>query len=150
MVISFTQVTPAELDRAMEDPEWTQEHLYDLDRTGQPDGYLDKAWDGIQFLLDAAEVPIDLRQDGDFIGEDGLSGWTVDAIEEAAKHLRATPFEQLARHFDPARMTERDIYPGIWAHDDDALGYLRTNYETLVRFFDATAASGSAAIMHFG
>jgi hypothetical protein len=149
MVVSFTRVTPEELDRAMDDAEWAEEHLWDLDR--EPDGYLDKAWDGIQFLLNAAEVPIDLRMDGDFIGEDGcLAGWTVGDVENAARHLRATPFEQLARHFDPARMTQRDIYPAvIWERDDDALDYLREHYEILVKFFDAAAASGSAAIMNF-
>jgi hypothetical protein len=31
---------------------------------------------------------------GEFIGEDGdLAGWTVDDVKDAARHLRATPFE---------------------------------------------------------
>lgn|SRR2546429_993384 len=150
MVISFTRVTPEALDKAVDDPEWAEEHLDELDLTDEPDGYLDKAWDGIQFLLNAADVPVDIREGGDFIDEDGnFFAWTAGDIERAAQHLRATPFEQLARHFDPARMTELDVYPGIWERDDDALDYLKAHYEVLVRFFDAAAASGSAAIMCF-
>jgi len=151
MVLSFTRVTPEELNKAMADPEWAGEYLWELDRTDEPDGYLDKAWDGIQFLLDAAKVPIQLRMDGHLIDAEGcLAAWTVSDVEDAARHLRATPFEQLARHFDPARMAGQGIYPAIiWERDDDALDYLRENYEALVLFFDAAAASGSAAIMSF-
>ncbi len=62
-----------------------------LDQARQPNDHLDKAWDGIQFLLDAAKVPINLHDDGDFIDEDGhFFGWTVGAVEHAAQHLRAT------------------------------------------------------------
>jgi hypothetical protein len=151
MVISFTRVTPEALDKAIEDPEWAEAHLDDLDTTDEPDGYIDKAWAGIQFLLDAADVPINLRENGEFIGEEGyFFGWSAFMVAEAARHLRATPFERLAPHFDPAQMTEQDIYPSaIWARNGGELDYLRQHYEQLVRFFDAAATSGSAAIMSF-
>jgi Domain of unknown function (DUF1877) len=178
MYMSFTRVTPEVLDQAFEDPKWARGYLDgdlddDLDDSldddddddgdgddddGDPDdelyGDLDKAWDGIQFLLDRAGVPVELQMGGEYIGEDGeLAGWAVDDVKDAARHLRATPFEQLARHFDPVLMMERCVYPPIWDRDpadDDVLDYLKQSYEVLVRFFDTAAASESAAIMRFG
>ena len=73
------------------------------------------------------------------------------SVQQAAEQLRGMPFDQLARHFDPQRMTEQDVYPSvIWKRDEDALSYLRLHYEKLVRFFDAAATSGSGAIMSLG
>jgi hypothetical protein len=156
MYMSFTRVTPEELEKAATDPQWARDCVDDLDRADEHDGHLDldKAWDGIQFLLDRAGLPIELQLDGESISEDPyLTGWTVDDVKDAARHLRATPFEQLVRHFDPAQMMKSGIYPRIWDRDpaeDDVLGYLKESYELLVRFFDAAAASKSAAIMSFG
>jgi hypothetical protein len=154
MYMSFTRVTSEELEKAVADPKWAHERV-EQDRTDDLDGDLDKAWDGIQFLLDRAGLGIELQMGGsEFIGEGAdLGGWTVDDVKDAARHLRATPFEELARHFDPVRMTKSGIYPQIWERDpaeDDVLGYLKHFYEVLVRFFDTAAASESAAIMSCG
>jgi hypothetical protein len=149
--VSFTRVTSEDLERGHEDPEWLMDHLLEVDTTDEPDGYLDKAWAGLQFLLDAEGVPIDLRGGTyDFIGADGdLLAWSERDVDEAARILRATPFERLTRHFDPAEMMRQDIYPGIWERDD-ALNYLRSSYEVLVRFFDFAAKARSAAVMQVG
>ena len=56
MVISFTRVTPEALDKAVDDPEWAEEHLDELDLTDEPDGYLDKAWDGIHRCLTEGQL----------------------------------------------------------------------------------------------
>ncbi|MEV5592644.1 DUF1877 family protein [Streptomyces sp. NPDC052496] len=73
-----------------------------FDRPGEPDGgstgELDKAWAGLQFLLDAEGVSIELMMDGFPIGEDGLSGWSVEEVREAAERLGVVPFERLAAH----------------------------------------------------
>jgi hypothetical protein len=151
VTVSFTRVSPDDLDRGHDDPDWLCDHLYEVDSTDEPGGYLDKAWAGLQFLLDAEDVDIDLRGGTyDFIGEDGdLVAWSEYDVEEAAKMLRAMPFERLAQHFDPAEMMRQDIYPGIW-DSDNALDYLRSHYEALVRFFDLAATAGSAAVMQIG
>jgi hypothetical protein len=153
VTLGFTRVTPEDLEKAIDDPEQAEEILERVaseDRAGEPDGYLDKAWGGLQFLLDAAKVPVDLRMDGEFIDDEAyLSAWDAYVVAETARHLRAISFEDLARHFDPVRMTEQDIYPAIWERDD-ALGYLKAHYAGLVEFFEAAAAAGAAAISHFG
>ncbi len=148
--ISFYRVTPDQLERALADGQRAGDLVRDMDVGEEPDGYLDKSWAGLQFLMDAANVGPDLRMDGDFIGDDGcLTGWSAETVAEVAGVLRAKPFDELARYFDPDRMVEAKIYPvRIW-HREDARDYLRGCYERLVGFFEAAATSGSAAIMSF-
>ncbi|WP_024800912.1 YfbM family protein [Nocardia sp. BMG51109] len=151
MVMSFSRVTPAELNRIDANPENVHEFLWSLDRDGEPDGYLDKAWDGLRYLFEAAHLGLDLYMEGESIGSDGtLSAWDADLVHRAADLLRSTPFERLARCFDPGRMTAQNVYPNIWYEGAEALDYLRVNYDNLVRFFEFAAAGGSGAIMSFG
>lgn len=152
LVMSFTRVTPEELERAMHDRPWAMkliEFLGELDDPAETRGYLDKAWDGIQYLLDNAGVGLRLQDGGVPINEDNtVTGWRVDRVRETAALLRATPFADLARHFDPTEMTKLEVYPSNWDADD--LEYLRGNYENLFAFFQACATARSAAIMEFG
>jgi hypothetical protein len=151
MTMSFHRVTADELDRITANPENVHEYLWVLERGGEPNGYLDRAWDGLRYLFEAAHLGIDLFFDGESLGTDGtLSGWDVELVRLTADRLRSTPFEQLARYFDPERMTAEDVYPNIWHEGTDALDYLHANYENLRRFFDFAATSDSAAIMSFG
>ncbi len=150
MVVSFRRVTPEELDKARADPFGWHERAPEPGPE-EPDGYLDKSWAGLEFLFDQAEVPITLMDPGDLLDDEGAFwGWSVGTVAETAHQLRAAPFEQLARHYDPARMTEQDIYPSIiWERDGDAIEDLRSGHEIMARFFERAAATGSAAIMHF-
>ncbi|MEU4766337.1 DUF1877 family protein [Actinosynnema sp. NPDC023794] len=142
--LAFTQVTPGQLDRAIKDPEWALEHLQDEDL---PCYSLEKSWAGIQFLLDAAEVRIELHEDGFIIDTEGvLSGWSDSMVAEAATTLGATPFEVLAGNYDPRRLSEQEVYPWRQFWDDDGIDDLRDDYADLVEFFAETAASGGALI----
>lgn len=147
LVVSFKTVSPQELDAACEDPRSPAE-LGRRDRPGEPGGYLDKAWAGLQFLFDEADLPIDLLADGFVINDDvTVTGWDAQTVQRVAKLLQSTPFAQLARYFDPDEMSAQAVYPSIWG-GGDSIGYLRDNYQILVRFFAAAAAAGSAAIMY--
>ncbi|MEV0677765.1 DUF1877 family protein [Actinosynnema sp. NPDC050436] len=147
MTLSFTRVTPEELARAFEDPEQAEEYVED---ENVPYCFLEKSWAGIQFLLDAADVRVDLYEDGDAIDEEcTMFGWDDVMVAAAAKALSATPFEVLAGHYDTAKLSEKEVYPmrHLWGADD--IEYLEHNYRDLVRFFDETAAVGGAAIRNF-
>jgi hypothetical protein len=145
-VLSFTRVTAEELDRAFDDPEWAEEVVDDEDR---PDCYLDKAWAGLDFLLAAADVHVELYMDGSGVidEEATLFGWDVELVAETAQKLSATPFEVLARHYNPAKMNEQEVYPRFW--DDGDLDYLESHYKAVVVFFAETAAASAAAIRSF-
>lgn len=154
MVIGFSRVTQQELDKMYLHPKWMKEFLEEYEdndeRSRDPDGFIEKAWGGIQFLLDAADVPIELLMDGDPIDDQCLfCGWSAEAVKKTAEILGATPFETLAVHFDPARLSEEEVYPMRHLWDADELEYLRDNYATLANFFNATAAKGDAALMEF-
>lgn len=145
--LAFTQVTPGQLDRAIKDPEWALEHLLDEDL---PYYSLEKSWAGIQFLLDAAEVRIELHEDGLVIDQEGvLSGWTDGMVADAAATLGATPFEVLAGHYDPRQLSEQEVYPWRQFWDDDGIDDLRDDYADLVEFFGETAAARGALIRVF-
>ncbi|MGW1376693.1 DUF1877 family protein [Streptomyces sp. NPDC002446] len=149
--IGFIGATTQELDRAEREPSWADEYvyaLYDSDalsRGDRPHGGPDKAWAGVQFLLEEADAGLDFLMDGFQILEDGtLFGWTAEQIQSVACELRATPWERLAAHYDPERMTkERGGYP------PGELDWLERSYEETVAFFAEAAAGGYGAFMSF-
>ncbi|NLU66740.1 YfbM family protein [Streptomyces sp. HNM0574] len=157
VTISFVSATPEELDRAEKEPDWADEYvdaLYDFDdpeAPGRPDCGPEKAWAGLQFLFDEAEVDVDLLMDGFTIQEDGtLFGWTPEQIASLARDLRATPWQQLAAHYHPEEMTKEDVYPNMWRFDPDSeLEWLKDAYEELVAFCTAAAERGYGAFMMF-
>ncbi|WP_435591274.1 YfbM family protein [Nocardia sp. bgisy118] len=153
VILSFTKVTSEQLSCLIVASPQAQEELSQLERTdGDPSGYLDKAWDGLRYLLEAAGTGVDLCDDSLPLDEDEeYYGWPAELVGRTAERLRATPFTALAAHYDPAAMDEANIYPRIWTRDGDAgLGYLQFHYATLAAFFADAAKSGSAAVMHFG
>ncbi len=166
MIGEYARVTAEELDRALLDPEWAYDHVQDMvedaDEIDEPGVVprctdVDTAWDGIRFLLRRAiEEPVDVIAGGGQIGgEDwgyGPARYLVpEEVGRAAHHLRTTPFERLAAHYDAARMRDEEIYPSaIWDDDQGTLDYLQDNYEALVEFFDAAAESGDAIILWLG
>ncbi|MCP2299150.1 protein of unknown function (DUF1877) [Nocardia amikacinitolerans] len=151
VILSFTKVTAERLGELVAARAEAGDEVWDIERAkGDPSGYLDKSWDGLRYLLEAAESRVNLFYDGDLI-VDEYYAWSPDLVRSTAERLRATPFTALAAHYDPAAMDGANIYPGIWTRDgDEGLGYLRYHYDVLVTFFRDAAKTGSAAIMHFG
>ncbi|HEY3504113.1 MAG TPA: DUF1877 family protein [Actinocatenispora sp.] len=149
VTISFTQVTPEQLDKAAADPDWAWDLLGEL-ATTPPDGSLDKTWPGVEFLLERCDIYLDLLMDGVSIDDDGnLFAWDVDQVARTAGTLAATTWDQLAAHFDPAAMSAEKIYPSLHLWDHDDLDYLKFGYETLTTFFTTTAKAHAAALMCF-
>ncbi|MFI7412612.1 YfbM family protein [Streptomyces sp. NPDC049627] len=154
--VSFIGATTEELDRAEKDPDWAREcldELYgdDFPSPDRPFGGPDKAFAGLQFLIDETDVALEFLMDGFPILEDGtLFGWTAEQIESVARQLRATPWERLAVHYDWERMTKEDVYPNMWRFDAEGeLEWLQDAYEELVAFFGAAADRGLGAFMNF-
>lgn len=107
---------------------------------------VDKAWNGIWFLLTAAGAPVDVVGGGAAVSDEDLGYGPACYLSPgevglAAGCLQAMPWERLAGHFDPEQRAADGVYPAIW-DDDHALDYLRGNYAVLVQFFDAAAVAG--------
>ncbi|MFC8088893.1 DUF1877 family protein [Streptomyces sp. NPDC057301] len=154
--ISFISATTEELDRAAKDPNWADEYIFELygENSPMPDrpyGGPDKAFGGLQFLFDQAEVGLEFLMDGFQIRDDGtLFGWDAEQIGNVARELRATPWERLAAHYDSERMGKEDVYPNMWRFDPEGqLEWLEGAYEELVAFFGAAADRGLGAFMTF-
>ncbi|QHC22882.1 YfbM family protein [Streptomyces sp. GS7] len=155
--ISFISATTEELDRAENEPSWADEYIYELytsDDVSIPDrprGGPDKAWAGLQFLLDDTDVQLDFLMDGFQIQEDGtLFGWSAEQIESVARQLREMPWERLAAHYDPERMMKEEVYPKTWRLDPEGeLDWLERSYDELVAFFKEAVEGGYGAFMNF-
>lgn len=154
LTVSFTKLTSAELAGVMDDPEQVRGILWRPSTGDEPSGSVDKAIDGIQFLLSAAGVPIDLApaqmpgepiptQDGEI-----YFGLSADYVATIAAQLAATRFETLAPHFNPEQMNQEGVHPTPWAVED--LDYLEENYQILVSFFADASKAGGAALLSCG
>ncbi|MFD0002522.1 YfbM family protein [Streptomyces sp. NPDC127178] len=156
VTISFVGATTQELDRAEKDPSWADDYISELygqdyPMPDRPYGGPDKAFGGLQFLFDEAEISIEFVMDGFQIRDDGtLFGWDAEQIDSVARELRATPWERLAAHYDSERMGKEDVYPNMWKFDPEGqLEWLEGAYEELVAFFGAAADRGLGAFMTF-
>ncbi len=160
MIGEYARLSPVEMDRAVRDPQWAYDHVQDLLEVEIPPGDVghctdvDKAWDGIGYLLrHRGDARVDVIGGGTLLDADDWGYGpprylTVDQVGHASAHLLATPFADLAPHYDAARMRDEKIYPhAIWDDDASTLDYLRDNYEALTEFFETAASSGEAVIL---
>ena len=124
---AYERITTAQLSQALQDPRWAADHLAELAENTYPaqdsaatDCFVDvdKAWNGIWFLLNAARSPIDVVAGGAPVSDEDLGYGparylTPGEVAAAASYLQAMPWQQLAGQFDPAQMTADGIYPAI-------------------------------------
>lgn len=121
---------------------------------------LDKAWHGIHFMLTGTawegEPPLNfLMQGGTVIGEVEVGygparGMTAAEVQTVAEALAGIDEAFMRARFDPAQMTQLDIYPGIWDRDpaeDDSLGYCLEYFGALRTFVMRAAERGAGLII---
>ena len=163
MVAQYVRLTPQELTRALDDPEWAEEWTNDLldaeldvelDGADPPAGGLrghdtGKAWDPLRILLhraaDVAPCP--------FLGGEAFGPeWSYDRprtltpedVRDLAARLGAVPFDSLLTAYDGDALA--DAYLGPWSRDDVA--ELRGVYDGLVDYFADTARRGDALLLY--
>lgn len=150
MICTIRRLSDSELDAFEYAPEVIADEL-EREVPTDEQVYLDKAWDGLHFLLSA---DIDeysllgfLLHGGHELGdpESGsppvrvIMSLDVEALDE---ELATVTEEQLRAKFDPARMLAADIYPAIWDRDpaeDDTLGWLLGYFKPLQQLVSAAA-----------
>jgi hypothetical protein len=121
---------------------------------------LDKAWHGIHFMLTGTawegEPPLNvLVQGGTVIGEVEVGygparGMTAVEVRAIAEALAGIDEAFMRARFDPARMMQLDIYPGIWDRDpaeDDSFGYCMEYFGALRTFVMRAAERGVGLII---
>jgi hypothetical protein len=121
---------------------------------------VDKAWQGIHFLLTQSEWEGDgplafILHGGTEIEEDLGYGpphaFTSAEVKDIAAALGPITPESLYEKADPAEFAANDIYPQIWDEPkDECIGYVTSNFDDLKKFVQETADSGSALIVFLG
>jgi hypothetical protein len=119
---------------------------------------IDRGWHGLHFLFtgtaDEGDEPACyfVRGGQDLDDEGHARALRPDQVRRFAVYLDTLTPAELARRYDPARMTELDIYPGvIWtrpsAPDESPLGWLTGCYAEVQQFVKKVAASGEGLII---
>jgi len=122
---------------------------------------LDKAWQGIHYLLTGTafegEGPISYllaggQEVGDIeVGYGPARVLTPKEVHDFQQALAGLTTEDLRARFNPAEMKALEIYPDIWDRDpaeDDTLNYCLEYFETLRNFVDMTASKQQGLVIY--
>jgi hypothetical protein len=98
----------------------------------------------VDVIHGGAELP--LEDDRDYGPARYLS---PEDVARAGGYLAATPFDELAQHYDLAAMRSAEVYllPESESEVPLDLDTLRRRYEELTQFFAAAAAAGDSVIV---
>ncbi|WP_329526410.1 YfbM family protein [Streptomyces sp. NBC_01462] len=162
MIGEYARMTPAQLDRAIGDPEWALEFLDELieaEADGRPElpdarsHDIDKAWHALDFLLRRIGFPVAVVH-----GEQEIPGaedrgygppryLTVERVRAAADAFATTPSAALTEGVSPTDLAKAEIYPTIVWERGESLEYVTDHYEALGQFFQAAACAGDAMLI---
>ncbi|MEU9669703.1 YfbM family protein [Streptomyces bobili] len=155
----YLRVTPAELDRALNDPEWAWDLAAAIQDTQVSEPAPAEArhltthqtWHMLGFLLQRSAFPVDIVH-----GEETLAAddWgyepprylTPDRVRLAADALQRTTYDQLIQGVDPSELTKAEIYPDIW-DSPDSLEWAGDLFTPLTEFFRGAASAGDAMLL---
>ncbi|MGW4147842.1 YfbM family protein [Streptomyces albogriseolus] len=159
MIGEYLRVTAAELERAIQDPDWALgfvEEAQDAEAEPAPaearhfSTY--KTWDMLRFLLSRAEFPVNVIHGEEPFVEDEDWGYgppkylRPERVRLAAETLRATSYDQLVSGVDPAELTSAEVYPLGWS-ELGSLEWGRPWYGGLTQFFEAAARVDDAMLV---
>ena len=162
MIGEYLRVTPADLSKAIENPDWavllaeaaqdaadTHPHL----RPAHARHYSTyKTWDLLRHLLTRAVFPVNVIQGEELFPT--LEDWVYgpprylppDRVREAAERLTALTYDLLVAGVTSAELTETEVYPQHW-DAPGSLEWARPWYDGLTEFFEAAALDGDAMII---
>lgn len=161
MIGEYLRVTAAELERAIQDPDWALdlvEEVQDAEEQSEPtpaearhfSTY--KTWDLLRFLLARAEFPVNVIHGEQPFAEDDDWGYgppsylRPERVRLAAQALRTTTYDQLISDVDPSELTRAEVYPLGW-DEPRSLDWGRDRYEGLAHYFQAAAAADDAILV---
>ncbi|MEV5352102.1 YfbM family protein [Streptomyces sp. NPDC052693] len=161
MIGEYLRVTTAELERAVQDPDWALDLVEKVreaeENTQQAPSETrhyttDKTWDMLRFLLMRAEFPVNVVHGEESFAEDEDWGYgpprylRPERVKLAAQALRTISYADLINGVDPAELTSAEVYPLGWA-EPGALEWARPWYHGLTQFFDAAARADEAMLV---
>ncbi|AOM80024.1 YfbM family protein [Pedobacter steynii] len=157
MIGRLLRVTNSELEDYLKDSSLLEDRIYSNEE--DPNSIdIDKAWDGIVYLLTGDSVAssehplVQVLFSGQLIDEDQDLGYgpahylTPEQVDVLNNEIAGINIERLKQKFDPIRMTELGIYPEIWEEGDEAFDYLNPFFFNLQQFYTLAAKNGEAII----
>ncbi|WP_348541852.1 DUF1877 family protein [Streptomyces sp. SAI-127] len=123
-------VTAAELDRAIQDPDWALafvEEVPDAEEEPEPSPAearhfsTYKTWDMLRFLMARTDFPVNMIHGEEPFAEEADWGYgppkylRPERVQLAAEALRTTNYAQLISGVDPVELTSVEVYPIGWS-----------------------------------
>ena len=161
MVANYLRVSQAELEAYIQDSRKLENRVYREDDPEDPKLIdLDKAWEGLFFLLTGAALStvehakeplslilnttleIDPEQD---MGYGPAMYNTIEQVIAISAALDKTTTDDLYNRYDGKKMTALGVYPGNW-DEEDATEYLIENFDKLKGFYNNAVSEGEAVI----
>lgn len=119
---------------------------------------IDKAWDGIIYLLTGAGVAtsegplLKVLFSGQLIDPEQDLGYgpahynTPSQVAGLNTEISKISAEDLLPKFNAAEMNKLEVYPAIWDDDEDTFTYLADNFESVKAIYYEAAERGEAII----
>jgi hypothetical protein len=148
MTMTGRRLAADEVDALVADPGQVEDLLFGA----EPDLDLDKAWDGLHFVLARAGSERALLGSDGWISAGGGAVQarlvSVDEVRVVADALDAVDVSRLRAEFDPAALAEAGTYPDIWGEGTEEFdGYLLPALRQLRVFYREAADSGRAVLL---
>jgi hypothetical protein len=152
----YLRVTPEELNRALADDGWAREFVYDRCRSGGPQDErwfgVDKAWEGIFFVLAQAGLPERLIEGRVLIspvdGEPPTPRYfDPDEVAAIGQFLALQPFAALVAAADRETAPAAKNY-SVEAWDDFYRDFVAEHAVDLPEFFAEAAKAGDPVVLH--
>lgn len=157
MTGNLLRVTESELENYLKDSSLLLDRINNQDTEDVNLVDIDKAWDGIIFLLTGqsiingnnhplskilfSEQIIDEVQD---LGYGPAHYLTPAQVSELNTQISVITANSLKSNFNPAKMTE--VYPSVWEEEDGAFEYLIDGFSVVQKIYAEAAKNGEAMI----
>jgi len=155
---NLLRVTKTELEEYLKESSILEERIYDDETEDNKLVDIDKAWDGIIFLLtgqnfeNATDELVQTLFSGQLIDEEQDLGYgpahylTSEQVASFNNRISKITTEELKQKYNPKRMTELEVYPTIWDEGDDAFDYLNECFKTMQQLYSDATKNGEAII----
>ncbi len=160
MILNLFRVTPVELETYLTDSALLAAEVYNDEQPNPKLTNIDKAWEGILFLLTNensfnsnheltavifGKQTLDPEQD---LGYGPAMFSTPQEVQDLHQKIESIAVSDLKLRFSPAEMVEKEIYPDIWTENEYAFDYLAVYFQKIQEVY-ATAAKNGEAIISF-
>jgi hypothetical protein len=158
MIGYLLRVSQQELDAYLNDSSLLEEQIGDDKVDADKLIDIDKAWDGIVYLLTGGSIAtadhplLRVLFSGQLIDEDQDLGYgpahylTPEQVAVLNGELANITREDLEKKYNAEEMTALEVYPSIWEDDEETFTYLADNFESVKALYADAADNGEAVI----